>query len=81
SWATTFDELTRQGRLMSDPSLLITRPTATDPSLAPPGQHLHYILAPCPNTALGPGPAQWQSLAPRYRDSLLAVLERRGMTG
>ncbi|WP_432090264.1 phytoene desaturase family protein [Streptomyces sp. NRRL F-5630] len=81
SWATTFEELTRHGRVMSDPSLLITRPTATDPALAPPGKHLHYILAPCPNTALGPGPAAWHDLAPRYRDSLLTVLERRGMTG
>ncbi|OSP38741.1 phytoene dehydrogenase, partial [Streptomyces sp. 13-12-16] len=35
AWRTTFDELTRTGRVMSDPSLLITRPTATDPSLAP----------------------------------------------
>lgn len=81
SWQTTFEELTRHGRLMSDPSLLITRPTATDPSLAPPGRHLHYVLAPCPNTELGPGASEWQALAPRYRDSLLAELERRGLAG
>lgn len=66
---------------MSDPSLLVTRPTASDPELAPPGRHLHYILAPCPNTETGPGAADWHDLAPRYRDSLLAVLERRGLTG
>ncbi len=66
---------------MSDPSLLVTRPTATDPSLAPPGRHLHYILAPCPNTALGPGAAAWGELGPRYRDSLLRELERRGLDG
>ncbi|MFG3497520.1 phytoene desaturase [Streptomyces sp. NPDC047928] len=81
AWRTTFDELTREGRLMSDPSLLITRPTATDPGLAPPGRHLHYILAPCPNTALGPGPAAWGELGPRYRDALLRELERRGFDG
>ncbi|MFJ9467932.1 phytoene desaturase family protein [Streptomyces caniferus] len=81
AWERTFDELTRTGRLMSDPSLLITRPTASDPELAPPGRHLHYILAPCPNTETGPGAADWHDLAPRYRDSLLAVLERRGLTG
>ena len=75
----TFHELTRTGRLMSDPSLLITRPTATDPRLAPPGRHLHYILAPCPNTDIGPGAGEWRDLAPRYRDSLLAELERRGL--
>lgn len=81
AWRRTFTELTETGRLMSDPSLLITRPTATDPGLAPPGHHLHYILAPCPNTALGPGPAAWGELGPRYRDSLLTELERRGLDG
>jgi phytoene desaturase len=81
AWRQTFAELTRSGHLMSDPSLLITRPTATDPSLAPPGHHLHYILAPCPNTEIGPGAAEWGDLGPRYRDSLLAELERRGLAG
>ncbi|MEV8057543.1 phytoene desaturase [Streptomyces antimycoticus] len=81
AWHTTFDELTRAGRLMSDPSLLITRPTATDPGLAPPGRHLHYILAPCPNTAIGPHAAAWSDLGPRYRDTLLRELERRGLGG
>lgn len=81
SWHRTFRELTRTGRLMSDPSLLVTRPTATDPSLAPPGRHLHYVLAPCPNTDIGPGARQWRDLGPRYRDGLLADLERRGLHG
>lgn len=66
---------------MSDPSLLISRPTATDPSLAPPGRHLHYVLAPCPNTDLGPGTREWTALAPAYRDHLLRVLEQRGLDG
>ncbi|MFH9468881.1 phytoene desaturase [Streptomyces clavifer] len=81
AWKGTFRELTRTGRLMSDPSLLITRPTAADASLAPPGKHLHYVLAPCPNTDIGPGVRQWGELAPRYRDELLAELERREMPG
>ncbi|MFF7645758.1 phytoene desaturase family protein [Streptomyces canus] len=81
AWRRTFRELTESGRLMSDPSLLVTRPTATDPGLAPPGRHLHYILAPCPNTSLGPDAADWGELGPRYRDSLLAELERRGLDG
>ncbi|MEU5286716.1 phytoene desaturase [Streptomyces sp. CA-278952] len=81
AWKNTFHELTRTGRLMSDPSLLITRPTATDPSLAPPGKHLHYVLAPCPNTEVGPGVREWRELGPRYRDELLAELERREMPG
>ncbi|MET9801764.1 phytoene desaturase family protein [Streptomyces sp. NPDC006368] len=81
AWERTFDELTRTGRLMSDPSLLITRPTAHDPGLAPEGRHLHYVLAPCPNTTTGPPAGAWHALGPRYRDSLVAELERRGLEG
>ncbi|MFI8912881.1 phytoene desaturase family protein [Streptomyces sp. NPDC053513] len=81
SWNTVFGELIDEGRLMTDPSLLITRPTATDPSLAPAGRHLHYVLAPCPNTAVGPGAAHWGELGPRYRDELVRELERRGLAG
>ncbi|MFF4398423.1 phytoene desaturase family protein [Streptomyces sp. NPDC001480] len=81
AWERTFEELTRTGSLMTDPSLLITRPTAGDPGLAPEGRHLHYVLAPCPNTEVGMPAASWAGLAPRYRDDLLATLERRGMTG
>ncbi|MFF8503896.1 phytoene desaturase [Streptomyces anulatus] len=81
AWKNTFHELTRTGELMSDPSLLITRPTASDASLAPPGRHLHYVLAPCPNTEVGPGVREWRELGPRYRDELLAELERRDMPG
>ncbi|MFE1979325.1 phytoene desaturase family protein [Streptomyces hygroscopicus] len=81
AWRTTFREITRGGAVMSDPSLLITRPTAHDPSLAPPGRHLHHVLAPCPNTDTGPGARQWEDLGPRYRDRLIAELERRGLDG
>ncbi|MFE2878451.1 phytoene desaturase [Streptomyces roseus] len=81
AWERTFDELTRTGTLMSDPSLLITRPTTHDPALAPPGRHLHYVLAPCPNTDTGPSATAWQTLGPRYRDCLAAELERRGLHG
>ncbi|MEU0370146.1 phytoene desaturase family protein [Streptomyces sp. NPDC006283] len=81
AWERTFDELTRTGQLMSDPSLLITRPTTHDPGLAPEGKHLHYVLAPCPNTATGPSAGAWRDLGPRYRDSLVAQLERRGLHG
>ncbi|CAM5489985.1 phytoene dehydrogenase [Streptomyces avidinii] len=81
AWRQTFQELTRTGHLMSDPSLLITRPTATDPSLAPSGRHIHYVLAPCPNTTIGPSVTSWKDLGSRYRDSLLRELEQRGLTG
>lgn len=81
AWERTFDEVIRRGELMSDPSVLITRPTTHDPTLAPPGRHLHYILAPCPNTTVGPAAPVWRDLGPRYRDRLVGELERRGLDG
>jgi phytoene desaturase len=61
---------------MSDPSLLVTRPTATDPTLAPSGADLLYVLAPCPN--LERGRIDWARIGPAYRDELSAVLAARG---
>jgi phytoene desaturase len=79
AWERTFQEITRKGTLMSDPSLLVTRPTATDPALAPDGRHQISVLAPCPN--LRTGPIDWHRIGPRYRDDLVRVLEERGLTG
>ncbi|HET9255718.1 MAG TPA: phytoene desaturase family protein, partial [Pseudonocardiaceae bacterium] len=78
AWERTFDEIIYRGRLMTDPSLLITRPTATDPGLAPDGRQLLYILAPCPN--LRTAPLDWDALRGAYRDELVGTLERRGLT-
>ncbi|PPK64162.1 phytoene desaturase family protein [Actinokineospora auranticolor] len=79
AWERTFDEITRRGTLMTDPSLLITRPTATDPGMAPAGRQQISVLAPCPN--LRTGPVDWRRIGPRYRDELVRVLETRGLTG
>jgi phytoene desaturase len=49
AWERTFHDIIDDGRVMNDPSLLVTRPTATDPSLAPAGRDLLYVLAPAPN--------------------------------
>lgn len=76
-WERTFDEIIYRGQLMTDPSLLVTRPTATDPSLAPEGRELLYILAPCPN--LRTAPLNWASLGSAYRDELVGTLEQRGL--
>jgi phytoene desaturase len=79
AWRDTFREIVDDGRLMSDPSLLVTRPTATDPTLAPPGGDLLFVLAPCPNTDRGR--IDWARVGPAYRDELLGVLEARGHPG
>ncbi|MFG2038585.1 phytoene desaturase family protein [Dactylosporangium sp. NPDC048998] len=80
SWRETFDEVIDQGRLMSDPSLLVTNPTRTDPSLAPEGRQAYYVLAPTPN--LTAKRLDWRGpLAGSYRDELIATLEQRGYVG
>ena len=85
-WDRTFTEITRtrgRGRLMSDPSLLITRPALSDPGqrFARDGDEHEplSVLAPCPN--LDSAPLPWPTLAGPYRDELLGVLEDRGYKG
>jgi phytoene desaturase len=78
TWTRTFDEIIRDGQLMSDPSLLVTNPTRSDPSLAPAGKHTYYVLAPTPNLTAD---IDWASTGPRYRDELVTTLERRGYVG
>jgi phytoene desaturase len=61
-------------RLSRDFSLYLHRPTATDPSMAPPGCDAWYVLSPVPH--LG-GDADWAQHSERYRDAILQSLERR----
>ncbi|MFJ6676612.1 phytoene desaturase family protein [Actinosynnema sp. NPDC091369] len=75
AWESTFDEIIRRGRLMSDPSLLLTTPTLTDPGLAPAGRHLQYALAPCPN--LDVAPIRWDEVGPRYAEEVVGELVAR----
>jgi phytoene desaturase len=63
---------------MSDPSLLVTNPTRTDPGLAPPGREVYYVLAPAPNLQAGP---DWSRTGQAYADDLLRVLAERGYPG
>jgi phytoene desaturase len=84
AWEQVFDELTRSGRPMSDPSLLVSMPSATDRSLAPEGGQVLSVVAPTPNLdpRSGGNPhLDWATLGPRYREELLATLEERGWTG
>lgn len=78
-WSQTFDEIIRQGTLMSDPSLLITRPTAGDPTLAPAGRDLLYVLAPCPNLEVGK--INWTAQGDSYARQVLATAAQRLMPG
>jgi phytoene desaturase len=79
NWDQTFNEVIDRGELMSDPSLLVTRPTATDPELAPDGTDTLYILAPTPNTDRGR--IDWDRTGPGYADELAATVADRLLPG
>ncbi|WIV56970.1 phytoene desaturase family protein [Amycolatopsis nalaikhensis] len=79
AWERTFAEIIREGKLMSDPSLLVTRPTATDPGLAGRGGEIVSVLAPAPN--LRGGAIDWDRVRGPYREELLRTLEARGVPG
>jgi phytoene desaturase len=80
AWKGTFDEVIRRGELMSDPSLLVTNSSRTDPAAAPANRHTYYVLAPVPN--LERADLDWRGgLAERYGRELIATLETRGYQG
>jgi phytoene desaturase len=78
AWRSTFSEIIDEGRLMSDPSFLVSNPSSTDPSLAPDGRHTYYVLFPTPNTKAA---LDWPAIGKSYRDEMVRTLELRGLTG
>jgi phytoene desaturase len=78
SWDNVFRELIDEKRLMSDPSILVTNPTRSDPSLAPDGRQIYYVLFPTPNLDAD---IDWRLAGPRYRDEVVSTLEDRGYVG
>ncbi|MEQ7874404.1 phytoene desaturase [Sphingomonas sp. ASV193] len=63
------------GRLAPDPALYLHHPTATDPSMAPPGHSTFYALAPVPH--MGKAPVDWKAEGERYAETILDTLEQR----
>jgi phytoene desaturase len=68
------DDIFRRKTVASDFSLYLHRPTATDPSLAPPGCDSWYVLSPVPH--LGSG-TDWATASGPYRDAIMKYLEQR----
>ncbi len=64
--------------LAEDFSLYLHRPTATDPSLAPPGGDTFYVLSPVPNAGSG---IDWQRAAEPYRQAIERQLEATLLPG
>jgi phytoene desaturase len=78
AWRGTFEEIIDRGRLMSDPSFMVTQLSRDDPSLAPPDRHAYYVLFPTPNACAD---IDWRTETPRYRDEILTTLEAAGYRG
>jgi phytoene desaturase len=79
SWDQTFTDIIRDGQLMRDPSLLVTRPTAADPGLAPAGRDLLYVLAPAPN--LQQGRIDWSRTGHAYAEEIVDTVQDRLLPG
>lgn len=65
-------------RLADDFSLYLHRPSATDPSVAPPGCDAFYVLSPVPHLAAG---TDWAAVAPRYKEAIARHLDRTVLPG
>jgi phytoene desaturase len=72
------EDIFKRKVLAEDFSLYLHRPTATDPSLAPPGCDSWYVLSPVPH--LG-SRIDWREAAGPYRDRIIAYLEERYLPG
>ena len=64
--------------LADDFSLYLHRPTATDPSFAPPGCESFYVLCPVPNQQ---AKIDWSVEGPRLRNRIVAALDRTILPG
>jgi phytoene desaturase len=78
TWHESFVELLDNGDRMSDPSRLVTIPTVTDPTLAPSGGEIVYILEPIPNLS---GRINWATERDRVQASLVQQARDLGFTG
>ena len=65
-------------RLADNSSLYLHRPTATDPSLAPPGCDAFYVLSPVPHLLSG---TDWAAQAEPYRLAIQRRLEATLLPG
>ncbi len=72
-WSASFDAL-QQGRLMPDPSRLVTIPSLDDSTMAPAGCSTLYVLEPAPNLN---GTINWSTEAKPLRDRMHTFLAQQ----
>jgi phytoene desaturase len=71
-------DLFRKRSLPREPALYTCVPTVSDPSLAPDGHHVLYILAPVPHLDAH---IHWPEAAPEFRNRCIQAVERAGWDG
>ena len=74
-WTRSFQELLHDGTVMTDPSILVSAPSVTDPTCAPAGRHSLYVLEPVPNLD---GSVDWLTERGPARDRLAARIAALG---
>jgi len=79
AWSQVFEDLDA-GRLMRDPSFLVSLPSVTDPGLAPAGRSAAYVLFPAPNLD-HTHPLDWAGLRGPYRERMLNAVQDAGYLG
>jgi phytoene desaturase len=72
------DDIFNKKLLSDDFSLYLHRPTATDLSMAPPGNDCFYVLAPVPNQKSG---IDWTKEANPFRNAIMRYLDERYLPG
>ena len=72
------DDIFHKKVLAEDFSIYLHRPTATDPSFAPPGCDSFYALVPVPNLTAS---IDWSTEAVRLRDRVVAALDATILPG
>ncbi len=70
-------DLFEHRRLPREPSIYVSRPTASDPGLAPAGVELLYVLVPCPTLQSG---VDWAREVPGFRRRVFERLTRIGLS-
>jgi phytoene desaturase len=74
-WKESFEALIRARRLMPDPSRLVSVPSLSDPSLAPPDCSTLFVLEPVPNLSAR---LDWATAAEPMRENLHKFLDAEG---
>ena len=72
------DDIFTNKYLAKDFSLYLHRPSATDPTMAPPGHDCYYVLSPVPHLESG---TDWSTQVEQYRQAVQDYLESTVMPG